>query len=190
MAGRKPARGVQAPTAPRGGTHSAGLSIGGFRVACCTPCTAGFARSDTGRCRSTAGGWSLSWPPAPGPCSPIAPRPPCALQEAETRRLGEVASLNALLARHPRRRGTAKLRSVLAEGRLGDGVSRSELEVRFLAFLDAAALPRPEINRHVESGGRLIECDCLWRAERLVVELDGHATHGRRSACERDRARD
>lgn len=42
-------------------------------------------------------------------------------------------------------------------------------------------------NAHVEAAGRLVECDCLWRAERLVVELDGHATHGRRSSFESDR---
>lgn len=60
----------------------------------------------------------------------------------------------------------------------------------FLALLDATGLPRPRLNAHVEAAGRLVECDCLWRAERLVVELDGHATHGRRSSFESDRTRD
>ena len=113
-----------------------------------------------------------------------------ALQEAEVRRLGDLVSLEDLLVRHPRRRGTVILRSVLASGRIGENVTRSDLEERFLAFLDRAALPRPEINAQVEIAGRLIECDCLWRPQRVIVELDGHAVHGRRDAFEADRARD
>ncbi|MEJ7717258.1 MAG: DUF559 domain-containing protein [Thermoleophilaceae bacterium] len=113
-----------------------------------------------------------------------------ALREAELRRLADATSLERLLRCHPRRRGTGTLRSVLASGRIGDGVTRSELEERFLAFVDRAALPRPKVNAHVEIAGRLIECDCVWRPHRLIVELDGHAAHGRRSAFEADRARD
>ncbi|MGI8511157.1 MAG: DUF559 domain-containing protein, partial [Solirubrobacteraceae bacterium] len=113
-----------------------------------------------------------------------------ALREAEFRRLGDATSLTMLLERHPRRRGTAVLRRILAAGRIGDGVTRGEPEDRFVAFLDATGLPRPRLNRHIEAAGRLVECDCVWRDERLIVELDGHATHGRRSAFEDDRARD
>jgi len=113
-----------------------------------------------------------------------------ALREAEVRRLGDPSSLGALLERHPRRRGTAALRAILASGRLGDGVTRSELEERFLAVLDAHALPRPQINAYVRTRGRLLECDCVWWVERLAVELDGHAAHSPRTAFERDRARD
>ena len=47
-----------------------------------------------------------------------------ALREAEVRRLGDAASLAVLLTRHPRRRGTAALRSIPASGRAGDGVTR------------------------------------------------------------------
>jgi very-short-patch-repair endonuclease len=38
--------------------------------------------------------------------------------------------------------------------------------------------------------GSGVEIDCLWRPEKLVVELDGHRSHGTRAAFERDRARD
>lgn len=113
-----------------------------------------------------------------------------ALREAEVRRLGDAASLAVLLTRHPRRRGTAALRSILASGRAGDGVTRSALEERFLTFLDAHALPRPQINVHLSVHGPLLECDCVWRAQGLVVELDGHAAHSPRAAFEHDRARD
>jgi very-short-patch-repair endonuclease len=33
------------------------------------------------------------------------------------------------------------------------------------------------------------DADFLWRAQRLIVELDGHQTHGARAAFERDRER-
>ena len=113
-----------------------------------------------------------------------------ALQEAEVRRLGDLVSLEQLLVRHPRRRGTATLRSILASDRIGENVTRSQLEERFLALADRTGLSRPEINSNVEIAGRLIECDCVWRAQRVVVELDGHAFHAPRNAFEADRARD
>jgi len=113
-----------------------------------------------------------------------------ALQEAEVRRLGDLVSLERLLARHPRRRGTATLRCVIASGRAGENATRSDLEESFLALLERVGLARPEVNAPVEIAGRLIECDCVWRPQRLMVELDGHAAHGRRSAFEADRARD
>jgi len=68
-----------------------------------------------------------------------------ALREAEFRRLGDATSLTLLLERHPRRRGTAVLRRILAAGRIGDGVTRGELEDRFVAFLDAACRGRGSI---------------------------------------------
>jgi hypothetical protein len=72
----------------------------------------------------------------------------------------------------------------------GTRLTRSELEDRFLAFLAAAGLPRPATNVWLRPGGRWIEADCLWHGPRLIVELDGHATHATRSAFESDRARD
>ena len=113
-----------------------------------------------------------------------------ALREAEARQLGDATSLRQLLVRYPRQRGTATLRRILASDRAGDGITRSELEERFLALVDEAALPRPKLNHHVDAAGRLLECDCVWGPQRLAVELDGHAAHGRRTVFESDRARD
>jgi very-short-patch-repair endonuclease len=110
-----------------------------------------------------------------------------AINEAEIQRLTDPLSLPALLARYPGRRGVRTLRAILGEGTRR---TRSELEARFLAFLRRAGLPLPEANAHLLVGGALIECDCVWRDRRLVVELDGHATHGTAAAFERDRARD
>ena len=68
--------------------------------------------------------------------------------------------------------------------------TRSELEDRFLAFVDRAGLPRPEVNAALQLADGWIEADCLWRAPRLVVELDGYTSHATRAAFDHDRARD
>jgi very-short-patch-repair endonuclease len=64
--------------------------------------------------------------------------------------------------------------------------TRSELEERFLALLRRHRLPKPEVNVRLD---RFI-VDFHWRAERLVVEVDGWESHGTRSAFEQDRSRD
>ena len=50
----------------------------------------------------------------------------------------------------------------------------------------APGLPIPEPNAVVEG----FKVDALWRVERLVVELDGHATHANPVANEEDRRRE
>lgn len=109
-----------------------------------------------------------------------------AVNEAEVLRLTDPLSLADLLTRHPRRRGVAALRQILDEGRVGATITRSELENRFLAFLAGNDVPRPEVNVRIDD----LEADCVWHDARLVAELDGYASHGTRSAFERDRARD
>jgi hypothetical protein len=111
-----------------------------------------------------------------------------AVNEAEIRRLWDPLSLNDLLTRHPRRPGAAAIRTVLATP--GAGITRNDLEDRFLDLLSAAGLPQPVTNVPMEMNGIWIEPDCTWRRQRLIVELDGNATHATRSAFESDRARD
>jgi len=111
-----------------------------------------------------------------------------AMSEAEVLRLTGALSLEELLARHPRRRCAATLHTLLDAGH--SGVSRSELEDRFLRFLSLSSLPLPELNVPMQVNGDWIESDCVWRPQRVIVELDGHATHGTRAAFERDRKRD
>jgi hypothetical protein len=69
-------------------------------------------------------------------------------------------------------------------------LTRSELEDRFLTFLEVHDHPRPEVNAALHLAGRWFEVDFLWREQRLIVELDGHETHRTRAAFERDRERD
>ena len=102
-------------------------------------------------------------------------------------RLRDPLALDALFERYPRRPGVPALRALLGQRVT---LTRSELEKRFGEFLADAGLPLPETNAHLQISGIWYEVDCLWRAERVVVELDGRATHHTRAAFEADRARD
>ena len=64
--------------------------------------------------------------------------------------------------------------------------TRSEAERRMLQLIRRAGLPRPAVNARVEG----FEVDFVWRAQRLIVEVDGYRYHSNRRAFERDRMRD
>ncbi len=113
-----------------------------------------------------------------------------ALAEAEHRRYADSPGLAELLERHRGRRGTERLRTILESGHATRGITRSALEDRFLRFLDGRGLARPELNAPLRLGGGWIEVDCSWRAERVIVELDGRAAHLRERRFESDRIRD
>lgn len=113
-----------------------------------------------------------------------------AMREAEYLRLYDGFALVRLLKRHPRRRGTRTLRAIVAETDLGRDRTRSVMEERFLAFLDAHGLPAPEVNEELDVGRAQPEVDCHWPDQRLVVELDSRAAHATRTAFEADRTRD
>jgi very-short-patch-repair endonuclease len=108
-----------------------------------------------------------------------------AVNEAQVAGLVDESDLWAVLDRSRGRRGAPRLRRLLADGH-GQSLTRSEAERRLLELLNANGLRRPETNVRI---GRY-EVDFLWRAERLVVEVDGFAFHGTRAAFERDRVRD
>ena len=107
----------------------------------------------------------------------------------EVRQLTSRVSVPQLLERYPRRPGAAALRKLLgADSPIG--VPRNEFEEAFAALLDAYELPRPEVNAGLQPRGRFIEVDCLWRHERLALELDGRAVHARQAAFESEKLRD
>ena len=68
----------------------------------------------------------------------------------------------------------------------GPRLTRSDLEVLMSSLVERFALPRPRSNVVVIGH----EVDFLWRAERLIVETDGAATHLTPTAFERNRRRD
>ena len=109
-----------------------------------------------------------------------------ALREAEQLRLSDPLSLHDIIARYPRRPGLKAIKALLAEASVGARIIRSELEERFQDFLVRAGLPLPQTNVVIEG----YEVDCVWPEQRLIVELDGHASHSPTHAFELDRARD
>jgi hypothetical protein len=113
-----------------------------------------------------------------------------AMHEAEYRQILDPLSLSDLITRYPRRRGGKAAKLALARLQFGANVPKKELASRFLAFADDARLPRPETNGYIHSAGRWFEGDCVWRAPRVIVELDGRATHSTTAAFEADRERD
>lgn len=93
-------------------------------------------------------------------------------------------SVEAMLLRHPHRRGCRTLRALLDD--TGPAFTRSEAEARFLALLRKGDVPRPRTNVVVCG----LEVDFFWPDRSLVVEVDGFAYHAHRNAFENDRARD
>lgn len=108
-----------------------------------------------------------------------------ALSEARVMRLVTDRDLQGAIDRCPRRTGVARVRAWLHEEH-ESGATRSDAERRLLSLLGRAQLPRPEVNVCLCG----YEVDFLWRPAKLIVEVDGHAFHGHRTAFERDRRRD
>ncbi|MEK6326160.1 MAG: DUF559 domain-containing protein [Actinomycetota bacterium] len=107
-----------------------------------------------------------------------------ALAEAEARRLVRERDLVDVLSRNRGCRGAGVLRAfVVGEGAV---LQRSRAERKLRSLVRGTSLPAPDLNVRV---GRF-EVDFIWRAERLIVEVDGYAFHGGRAAFERDRRRD
>lgn len=113
-----------------------------------------------------------------------------ALRQAEYLRLDDRLSLPDLLERYPGRRGVRSIRAALDRLAESPGRERSPLEERFVPFLDRHGLPRPHLNAWVQAGDGSYEVDCLWPAQRQIIELDGWEGHGTRTAFRDDRARD
>jgi very-short-patch-repair endonuclease len=103
---------------------------------------------------------------------------------------GEV-SLPTLLARHPQHPGARACREALEHLRNDPGGRiRSDLEERFITFLDAKKIPRPRLNVWLSIGDDRYQVDCLWPEARLIAELDDWQSHGTKRGFRKDRKRD
>ncbi len=86
--------------------------------------------------------------------------------------------------RAPKRRGAPLVTRLVSAD---DAHTKSEFERRFLRFLTAHDLPRPD-DLNVRVAGH--KADCHYAPQRLVVELDGRTHHARRGQMRADRLRD
>jgi Protein of unknown function (DUF559) len=113
-----------------------------------------------------------------------------AWNEMEVRGYTDRLSVPHLLDRYPGRKGSVLLARLAAREALPVGITRNELEERFLALIDRFGLPRPRMNAHLALRGRFYEIDCLWEDLRVAIELDGGGAHGTTRAFQKDRERD
>ena len=114
-----------------------------------------------------------------------------AVDRAETLRVLDMRPIDDVLARANGRRGAATLRAVLSAMQFQSTTTRSHLEELFLTICGAIDRPPDGVNVWIpypEGGGA--EADFLWRAERLIVEVDGRDVHTTHHAFEHDRRRD
>lgn len=107
-----------------------------------------------------------------------------ALAEALVQRFTTRPAMLAWLD-HRHGHGASLLRELL-ESNVKPALTRSEAEERFLDLVRRGNTGDPAVNVIVER----YEVDFLWRAERLIVEVDGHRYHASKRAFENDRRRD
>lgn len=113
-----------------------------------------------------------------------------AWNEMEVGEYTDRLSVPHLLDRYPGRKGAPVLMRLATRETLPVGITRNDFEEAFLALVDRHRLPRPRMNVHVAIRGRFFEFDALWEDRRVIVELDGAATHGTKKAHDDDRERD
>jgi hypothetical protein len=106
-------------------------------------------------------------------------------EEADRLRLLELRAVERACDRGRGRRGVAAVRKLIAAAREPE-TPGSPLEQRFAEFCQEVGVPLPVFNTTVLG----FQVDALWPRARLMVELDGYASHRHRAAFERDRTRD
>jgi predicted transcriptional regulator of viral defense system len=113
-----------------------------------------------------------------------------AVNQAEIEEKLDRDSIIRMLVRLRRHPGSRRLRTALGMEELGSDRTKSELERRFLRLCTKAGLPRPAVNEWMPIPGEEWQCDFVWHAEKLVVEVDGWETHKVKKAFKQDRRRD
>jgi hypothetical protein len=108
-----------------------------------------------------------------------------AVGEGLAQRLVSKREIDAVLARHPGSRGSARLAAVMGD-ETATTITRSRAERAFLKLIRESRLPRPDVN--VKLGRH--EPDFTWRRERLIVELDSYTFHAGPDGFHSDREKD
>ncbi len=94
--------------------------------------------------------------------------------------------LDAMASAHRTRRGAAAIRRLLDAAERFDSVTDSELEEEFIRVVRGAGLPIPALGQRLAG----MKVDAMWRAERVVAELDGYRWHRTRFRQDADRQRE
>ena len=114
-----------------------------------------------------------------------------AANEAVVLEIFDMREMEDLLARSKGHRGICKLRRVLEHGDLsGENVPKSGLEERFASLCAKHGLPKPAINRWILLGDEYHQVDFLWRAQKVVIEVDSKRYHQTGWKLARDARRD
>lgn len=113
-----------------------------------------------------------------------------AMNQAVIDRELDISEVQELLGRVGRHQGAGRLRAAIGNKEIGSDRTKSALERRFLSLLRKAGLPYPAINEWMPIDGEEMQCDFVWHAQRVVVEVDGWKTHRTQEAYENDRRRD
>ncbi len=95
--------------------------------------------------------------------------------------VGQLRDVHSRAGRHP---GAKALLAVIADG---PTPTRSAAEDLLLDLIQDAGLPLPEVNPLLRLDGTTVMPDFLWRAQKLVVEVDGAQFH-RGAIAKRDDA--
>jgi hypothetical protein len=111
-----------------------------------------------------------------------------AVHEAEVQRLLDVRAIEAVLDRSNGRRGTQRVSAAITQP--SPGRTHPGLEDDFLALCRRHGIETPALNAGLSTTLGPLEVDAFWPRQRLIVELDGGATHLTRRAFEEDRRRD
>jgi hypothetical protein len=109
-----------------------------------------------------------------------------AVRQAQSLRLVQLRHLTEALTRLGPRRGSRKLRRILATG---PAPTRSELEDVVLDLILGGGLEHPDVNVPLVLAGRRVVPDFRWPSRKLVVEADGAAWHDDRLSREDDAER-
>lgn len=112
-----------------------------------------------------------------------------AIKQAGARGLLDLAELHRLIDVNRGCRGVARLRMLIDGYRPVPVFTRSEFERLVYELCEGTGLPLPDMNVEVWAAGTLYECDCVWPAERLIVECDSR-WHDNPIAARADAERD
>jgi very-short-patch-repair endonuclease len=114
------------------------------------------------------------------------------LNQADAMNVLNLGALHDQLDRNPRHPGNPQLLRALNLYRPDTQPTESDIEDAFVALCRAHHLPAPE--RQVwftfDDGHEPFRADFVWRAQRLVLEVDSRTFHGTTRAFETDRLRD